>query len=112
MLRSLRAPNRSRMISAQSARAARNFATSSKKSLLTLKKKLNRGAKSSTRRPESSAACTYAIPLQSVNAISCGAVAPASRMWYPLIAIVFQCGRRCAQYANASVTSRIDGRGG
>ena len=52
------------------------------------------------------------MPLLSVKAISCGAVAPASRMWYPLMLIVFQRGSRSAQYAKVSVTSRIDGRGG
>ena len=33
-------------------------------------------------------------------------------MWYPEIEIVFQCGSRSAQYANRSVVSRIEGRGG
>jgi hypothetical protein len=33
-------------------------------------------------------------------------------MWYPLIEITFQLGSRSAQYANRSVVSRIDGRGG
>src|SRR5437016_5011290 len=55
-------------------RDARNFATSSKKSLWLLKKKLRRGAKSSTRRPRASAASTYAIPSAIVNASSWTAV--------------------------------------
>src|SRR5205807_5826746 len=62
-------------------RAARYFAISSKKSRCALKKKLRRGAKSSTSRPRSSAASTYANPSASVNASSCAAVEPASRMW-------------------------------
>ena len=45
---------------AQIRRAARNLATSSKKSLWALKKKESRGANSSTARPASRAACTYA----------------------------------------------------
>ncbi len=57
-LRGSRAPKRSRMIPAHSERAARNLATSSKKSLLTLKKKERRGPKESTSRPASTAACT------------------------------------------------------
>ena len=36
--------------------------------------------------------CTYSMPSRSVNASSCSAVAPASRMWYPLTEIVFHCG--------------------
>ena len=39
-------------------------------------------------------------------------VAPASRMWYPLIEMVFQRGTCAAQYAKMSLTSRSDGRGG
>ena len=45
------APKRSFMMVAHSRRAARNFATSSKKSLCTSQKKDRRGAKSSTLRP-------------------------------------------------------------
>ena len=52
------------------------------------------------------------MPLAIVNASSCTAVEPASRMWYPEIEIVFHDGIRSAQYANRSVVSRIDGRGG
>jgi hypothetical protein len=44
------------------------------------KKKESRGAKSSMARPASSADCTYAMAFASVNATSCTAVAPASRM--------------------------------
>ena len=75
------APNRSRMIRAHSRRAARNFATSSKKSLCALKKNDSRSPKSSGDRPASTAALQYAIPLARVNASSCTAVDPASRMW-------------------------------
>src|SRR3954453_9010321 len=57
-------------------RAARYFATSSKKSMCALKKKERRGAKSSTSRPRSIAASTYAKPSASVNATSCPACEP------------------------------------
>ena len=52
------APNRSRAISAQRRRAARNFAISSKKFECALKKKESRGAKSSIASPRASAAST------------------------------------------------------
>ena len=58
------------------------------------------------------AACTYAMACASVNATSCTAVDPASRMWYPLIDIVFHCGISRSQYAMTSVTMRSEGRGG
>ena len=48
------APNRSRIARAQMRRAARNFATSSKRSLWQLKKKLMRGANSSMSSPRPS----------------------------------------------------------
>ncbi len=54
----LRAPNRSRMMCAHIRRAARNLATSSKKSLCALKKKLNRCPNVSTSSPASRAAWT------------------------------------------------------
>ena len=75
------APKRSRMIVAHRRRAARNFATSWKKWLCALKKKERRAPNSSGERPASTAACAYAIPFASVNASSCTAVEPASRMW-------------------------------
>ena len=56
--------------------------------------------------------CTYSMPSRRVNASSCSAVAPASRMWYPLTEIVFQRGTSRAQNPKMSVMSRIDGRGG
>ena len=56
--RSFFAPNRSRIISAQTRRAARNLAISSKKSLWELKKKERRGANSSTSIPRFTAAST------------------------------------------------------
>ena len=55
---------------------------------------------------------TYSMPSRRVNANSCRAVDPASRMWYPLTEIVFQRGTSRAQKPKVSVTSRIDGRGG
>ena len=68
------------MIRAHIRRAARNFATSSKKSMWQAKKNETRGAKSSIASPAASAASTYAIAWLSVKAISSAAVAPASRM--------------------------------
>ncbi len=62
-------------------RAARNFATSSKRLLCTPKKKESRGAKSSTASPAATAASTYATASARVKAISCTAEDPASRMW-------------------------------
>ncbi len=81
LLDSFWAPNRSVIRRYQIRREARNLAISSKKLLWAFQKKLRRGAKSSTSRPASIAACTYAIPLAIVKAISCTAVEPASRMW-------------------------------
>ncbi len=75
------APKRSRMVFAQTRRAARNFAISSKKSLCELKKKERRGANSSTGSPASTPYCTYSTPSRSVKASSWSAVEPASRMW-------------------------------
>ena len=85
------------MMPAHILRAARNFAISSKKFMWHAKKNDMRGAKSSTASPASIAAWTYAMPFASVNATSCTAVAPASRMWYPLTEIVFQRGIRSPQ---------------
>ena len=84
--------NSSFMMRAHSRRAARNFATSSSSVVLATKKNESRGAKSSTARPEASAARTYSLALASVNAISCTGVAPASAMWYPEMEIVFHRG--------------------
>ena len=47
-----------------------------------------------------------------VNAISCTAVEPASRMWYPEIEMVFHFGTFLAQYSKMLVMIRIDGLGG
>ena len=106
------APNLSRIILAHILRAARNFAASSSRLLWATKKKDSLPPKSSTSRPESTAACTYAMALAKVKASSCTAVAPASRMWYPLMLIVFQRGASRLQYPKTSVTSRIEGLGG
>jgi hypothetical protein len=100
------------MIRAHSPRAARNFATSWKKWLCALKKNERRAPNSSGESPASTAAWQYAIPWARVNASSCTAVAPASRMWYPEIEIVFHFGSRSWQYAKRSVVIRIDGFGG
>ena len=75
------APYVSRSSRAQIRRAARYLAISSKKSICALKKKLRRGAKSSTSIPRAICSSTYVKPSLSVNASSCAAVAPASRMW-------------------------------
>ncbi len=106
------APKRSRMISAQSERAARNLAISSKKFECALKKNEIRGAKESTARPRAIAASTYAIPLARVKATSWTAVEPASRMWYPETEIVFQRGTSRPQNSKMSVAILSDGRGG
>ena len=74
------APMTSRISLAHILRAALNLATSSKKWLCEFQKNDKRGAKSSGSRPAAVAARTYAIPLAIVNATSCAAVAPASRM--------------------------------
>ena len=74
------APYLSRIRCAQIRRAARYFAISSKKSRCALKKNDNLGANSSTSRPRSIAHSTYVKPSASVNASSCAAVEPASRM--------------------------------
>lgn len=58
------------------------------------------------------AAWTYAIALEKVNASSCAAVAPASRMWYPLMLMVFQAGMCSEQYWKTSVTRRMEWLGG
>ncbi len=77
-----------------------------------MKKKDSRGAKSSTSRPRSRHASTYANPSASVNASSCAAVEPASRMWYPEIETGCISGISCAHHSIMSTTSRSDGSGG
>jgi hypothetical protein len=62
-------------------RAARNFATSSNRSLCAAKKNERRGANVSTASPAFVARSTYSTAFAKVNASSCTAVAPASRMW-------------------------------
>ena len=90
------------MIDAHRRRAARYFATSSKRLLCALKKKLSRGAKSSSARPAASAASTYAMPLASVKAISWTAVEPGladviprDRNRVPIAASPWRSTRRC-----------------
>ena len=77
-----------------------------------MKKNEIRGANSSTFSPAFTPYWTYSIPSRSVNASSWAAVAPASRMWYPLTEIVFHFGTSRVQNSNTSVISRMDGRGG
>ena len=74
-------PKRSFMSRAHSRRAARNFATSSRKSEWQAKKNESRSPKRSGSSPAACAARTYSSAFAKVNASSCGAVAPASRMW-------------------------------
>src|SRR5660398_166228 len=93
-------------------RAALYLATSSSRLLWALKKKERCPANSSTSRPASTAACTYAEPLDSVKASSCAAVDPASRIWQPEMEMVFQRGRFSRQYLKISVTMRMEGLGG
>src|ERR671910_564087 len=88
-------------------RAARYLAISSKKSMWALKKNDSRGANSSTARPRSSACSTYVKPSLSVNASSCCAVEPASRMWYPEIEIGCQRGMLSEHHSTMSVTRRL-----
>ena len=58
------------------------------------------------------AASTYANPFASVNASSCAAVEPASRMWYPDTDTGWNRGISAVQNRIVSATSRNDGRGG
>jgi hypothetical protein len=74
------APKRSLMTRAHTRRSARYLAISSKKSVWVLKIQDNLDAKSSTSTPRSTTAATYSQALAMANAISCGAVLPASRM--------------------------------
>ena len=62
-------------------RAARNFATSSNRSLCAAKKNDSLGANVSIASPAASARDTYSIVFAKVKASSCTAVDPASRMW-------------------------------
>ncbi len=103
------APNVSFNSRAQMRRAARYFAISSKKSICALKKKLKRGAKSSTSSPRATACSTYVRPSFRVNASSCAAVAPASRMWYPEIETGCQRGIAVEHHSIMSPTRRIAG---
>ncbi len=77
----VRAPYSSRIQRAQMRRAARNLAISSKKSMCASKKNDSPGANASTSSPRESPSSTYPKPSASVNASSCAAVDPASRMW-------------------------------
>ena len=77
-----------------------------------MKKNESRGANASTSSPAWSPSSTYANPFASVNASSCAAVEPASRMWYPDTEIVCHFGISLVQNVIVSRTSRNDGRGG
>ena len=110
--RGSRAPTRSRISVAHIRRAARIFATSSNRSLWKLKKNEKRGRKRSGSTPRAVSSSTYARPSAIVNASSWAAVAPASRMWYPLIDTGCQSGISSVQNAIRSPISRIAGRSG
>ena len=97
---------------AQTRRAARNLAISSKKLLCTLKKKLSLGTKSSTDRPRAKQCRTYSNPSASVNASSWIAVEPASRMWYPLMLMGFHRGMWRVANSTVSTTRPMEGSGG
>ena len=73
----------SRSHRAQIRRAARNLAISSKKSMWASKKNDSPGANVLMSSPRDSPSSTYPNPSARVNASSCAAVLPASRMWYP-----------------------------
>src|SRR5205085_7599751 len=100
------------MIFAHILLAARNLATSSKRLLCALKKKESLLPNTFISRPFLIAASTYAFPLLSVKAISCTAVLPASRIWYPEIEMVFHFGTSLLHHSNISVMIRIEGFGG
>ncbi len=82
------------------------------KSLCAAKKNDRRWPSTLTSRPAARAASTYAMAFASVNATSWTAVEPASRMWYPLIEIVFQLGSSRSHHPKMSVTMRSEWRGG
>ena len=105
MDRSSCAPNLSLIRCAQSLLAALNLATSSRKSICAQKKNESRRAKSSTLSPRSRALSMYVIALANVNATSCTAVAPASRMWYPLMLMGFHLGISLEQNSIRSIVS-------
>ena len=107
------APKRSRMIRAQSRRAARNLATSSRKSLCALKKNESRGANSSTSRPalERRVDVGDAVGEREGHLLDRGRarlahVVAADRDRVPVRHAVL------AEPAKTSVTSRSDGPGG
>ncbi len=75
------APYRSFSSRAHTRRAARNFATSGRKSIVTDRKVNSVGATWSTETPRRTTSSRYARALANVNAISCSAKAPDSRMW-------------------------------
>ena len=106
------APNLSLSMRAYTRRAALNFATSSKNSMVQQKKNDRRGAKSSIASPCARHVSMYAMALAIVNATSCVAVEPASLMWYPDMDTGYHFGTFLAQYPTMSPTMRIDGSGG
>ena len=75
------APNRSVAIRDHIRRAARSFATSSKRSIVVAKWNDSRGANESKSRPRATSASAYAMADASVSASSWTASHPASRAW-------------------------------
>src|SRR5580704_887633 len=106
------APKRVPMIRDHMRRSARYFAISSKKSMCVLKIQDSLGAKSSTATPRSTDAWTYAHAFAMANAISWGAVLPASRMWYPESDIGLNFGVLRVHQTIRSAARRREGLGG
>ena len=63
-------------------------------------------------RPRSTTVSQYVTPSASVNAISCTALAPASRKCAPATEIALNRGTSAAQNSMVSAISRSDGSGG
>ncbi len=93
------APSCSRAMRAQMRRAARNFATSSKKLMEMSKKKVKRGRKASGSMPRAMQSCAFCTAVLSVNAMASAGVAPACCMCCPTTDIGFQRGTRRLQYS-------------
>src|SRR5581483_5476949 len=104
--------NLSFIILAYTLRAALNLAISSKNSMVQQKKKDSLGAKSSTLRPLAVHVSTYSMASANVNASSCTALEPASRMWYPEMLTGYHWGTFFEQYSIMSPIRRIEGLGG
>ena len=105
-------PNSSASIRAQSRRAARYFAISSKKVRWAEKKNESRGAAASASSPRRASSTTTARAWARQNASSSTAVAPASRRLYPTNETGFQRGRWRIAHSIVSHSSRNAPAGG